>query len=124
MHLVGFIIRIYHDAPSPERQKHHQVSQNNKQGQHYAPGGLTFIRDFYALSLLRVVFITIILSAVQRFNDALGPQKWERKAELRMLSISMVCLSKSEGQHVAIRPLAPTSSSFLKTKLVRVDDLV
>ena len=25
MHLVGFIIRIYHDARSPERQKHEQI---------------------------------------------------------------------------------------------------
>jgi hypothetical protein len=53
-----------------------------------------------------------------------GSQKWEPKAELRMLSISMVCLSNSEGQHIATMPLAPTSSSFLKTKAVRVDDLV
>jgi hypothetical protein len=36
----------------------------------------------------------------------------------------MVCLSNSEDQHIAAQPLAPTSSSFLKTKLVRVDDLV
>jgi hypothetical protein len=25
VHLVGFIIRIYHDARSPERQKHEQI---------------------------------------------------------------------------------------------------
>jgi hypothetical protein len=41
-----------------------------------------------------------------------------------MLSIFMVCLSKSESQHIATRPLAPTSSLFLATKVVRVDDLV
>jgi len=85
---------------------------------------LTFIPYFSALFLLCVVFITIFLSAVEKFNDALGPQKWKPKAELRMLSVSMFCLSKSEGQHIATRPLAPTSSSFLKNKVVRVDDLV
>ena len=26
VHLVGFIIRIYHDARSPERQKRYQVN--------------------------------------------------------------------------------------------------
>ena len=41
-----------------------------------------------------------------------------------MLSTPMVCRSKSEGQRIENRPLAPGRSSFLKTQVVRVDDLV
>jgi hypothetical protein len=41
--------------------------------------GLTFIPYFSALFLLCVVFITIFLSAVEKFNDALGPQNESRK---------------------------------------------
>ena len=48
MHLVGFIIRIYHDARSPERQIHGKV---------YRVGGLSF-----TVSTLKYVQIYTIVS--------------------------------------------------------------
>jgi len=41
VHLVGFILRIYHDAPSPERQKcwkfQESVTKNKERNKHWIP---------------------------------------------------------------------------------------
>ena len=39
MHLVGFIIRIYHDARSPERQSTVLYNNNNSDGENVAIKG-------------------------------------------------------------------------------------